>query len=373
MQFIDLKKQQDLIRKDIDRRIQKVLDHGKYILGPEVKELEALLADFVGVKHAIGVSNGTDALLIALMALDVHPGDKIITSPFTFFATAEVIRNMGAIPVFVDIDERNYNIDPGKLEKLLSESEAGEFAGIIPVDIFGQLADYDSISKIAEKYNLWILEDAAQSFGASQNSKMSCSFGNVATTSFFPAKPLGCYGDGGMVFTDDDKIAEKVLSIRVHGKGIDKYDNVRIGMNGRLDTIQAAVLLSKMQIFEEEIELRQQVVGRYNRLLEGIVKIPFVEENNISAWAQYCIQHKYRVEIISYLKEKNIPTAIYYPTPMHLLTAFKDLGYKKGDFPISEAVSEKIFSLPMYPYLEENEQKFILDSIKEAIENCISE
>ena len=209
--------------------------------------------------------------------------------------------------------------------------------------------------------------DAAQSFGASQNGKMSCSFGNVATTSFFPAKPLGCYGDGGMVFTNDDMIAEKVLSIRVHGKGIDKYDNVRIGMNGRLDTIQAAVLLSKMEIFKNEIDLRQQVAKRYNALLEDIVKIPFIEDNNVSAWAQYSIQNQYRAEIISYLKEKGIPTAIYYPNPMHLLTAFKDLGYNKGDFPISEAISEKIFSLPMYPYLEEDEQEEICKSIREAI------
>ncbi len=366
MQFIDLKQQQAIIRADIDLRIKNVLDHGKYILGPEVKELEAQLADYVGVKHAIGVSNGTDALLIALMALDVKHGDKIITSPFTFFATAEVIRNMGAIPVFVDIDKDNYNLDPAKLSELLENSDPGEYAGVMPVDIFGQLADYSKITEICRKHNLWILEDAAQSFGASQNSKMSCSFGDIATTSFFPAKPLGCYGDGGMVFTNSDEFAERVCSIRVHGKGTDKYDNVRIGMNGRLDTIQAAVLLSKMQIFNDEIQARQNVVQNYNELLKNVVKTPEVMEGNISAWAQYCIQHPQRNEIIAHLKEHNIPTAIYYPTPMHLLTAFKDLGYSKGDFPIAESVCENVFSLPMHPYLEVEEQEEICERLKEV-------
>ena len=368
MQFIDLKQQQSKIREDVEIRIKQVLDHGKYILGPEVKELEAQLADFVGVKHAIGVSNGTDALLIALMALGVNPGDKIITSPFTFFATAEVIRNIGAIPVFVDIDKDNYNIDPTKLEELLESNEPGEFVGVIPVDIFGQLADYNAIGKIAKKHDLWMLEDAAQSFGASQNGKMSCSFGDIATTSFFPAKPLGCYGDGGMVFTNCDKLAENIISIRVHGKGTDKYDNVRIGMNGRLDTIQAAVLLSKMEIFSEEIKTRQEVARRYNEQLQDVMKIPFVEENNISAWAQYCIQHPKRTEIIAHLKGKNIPTAIYYPTPMHLLTALKDLGFKKGDFPVAESVCDQIFSLPMHPYLEAEVQVQICREIVSSME-----
>jgi dTDP-4-amino-4,6-dideoxygalactose transaminase len=366
MQFIDLNRQQAHIRADLDQRINTVLDHGKYIMGPEITELETTLAAYVGVKHAIGVSNGTDALLLALMALGVLPGDKIITSPFTFFASAEVIANCGAIPVFVDIDPKTYNIDPVALEKVLKNYN-GEIKGIIPVDIFGQIADYEAISVLADEYGCFVLEDAAQSFGASHNGQKACSFGDIATTSFFPAKPLGCYGDGGMIFTNRYDLKELLCSLRVHGKGDDKYNNVRIGMNGRLDTMQAAVLLSKFSIFPKEIELRQDVTKRYAELLADTVKVPYVEPDNVSAWAQYSVCHPSRDAIIAHLKRAGIPTAIYYPQPLHLQTAFQYLGYTQGDFPVAERVSNEVFSLPMHPYLTAEEQERIAGCIRECV------
>ena len=363
MEFIDLRQQQKFIYNDLHTKINEVLEHGKYINGPEVKELEEKLANFVGVKHAIGVSNGTDALVLSLMAMGVKQGDKVITSPFTFFASAESISLIGATPVFVDIDPHTYNLDVDKLKALL-KAHPGEIKGIIPVDIFGQPADYNEIERLAKQHNLFVLEDAAQSFGASYKNKKTCSFGDIATTSFFPAKPLGCYGDGGMIFTDSDEYSEIIRSLKVHGKGRDKYDNVRIGTNARLDTIQAAILLAKMELFPGEIDLRQEAAKRYNDLLNDSVEIPFVEDYNISAWAQYSIQAPNRDELIQKLKKADIPTAIYYPKPLHLLTAFKDLGYKAGDFPISEAVSKRIFSLPMHPYLKHDDQKKISEIIR---------
>ncbi len=363
MEFINLKQQQKLIYNNVQTKINIILEHGKYINGPEVKELEEKLANFVGVKHAIGVSNGTDALVLSLMALGVKQGDKVITSPFTFFASAESISLIGATPVFVDIDPHTYNLDVDKLKALL-KAHPGEIKGIIPVDIFGQPADYNEIERLAKQHNLFVLEDAAQSFGASYKNKKTCSFGDIATTSFFPAKPLGCYGDGGMIFTDSDEYSEIIRSLKVHGKGRDKYDNVRIGTNARLDTIQAAILLAKMELFPGEIDLRQEAAKRYNDLLNDSVEIPFVEDYNISAWAQYSIQAPNRDELIQKLKKADIPTAIYYPKPLHLLTAFKDLGYKAGDFPISEAVSKRIFSLPMHPYLKHDDQKKISEIIR---------
>ena len=363
MEFIDLRQQQKFIYNDLHTKINEVLEHGKYIIGPEVKELEEKLANFVGVKHAVGVSNGTDALVLSLMALGVKQGDKVITSPFTFFASAESISLIGATPVFVDIDPHTYNLDVDKLKALL-KAHPGEIKGIIPVDIFGQPADYNEIERLAKQHNLFVLEDAAQSFGASYKNKKTCSFGDIATTSFFPAKPLGCYGDGGMIFTDSDEYSEIIRSLKVHGKGRDKYDNVRIGTNARLDTIQAAILLAKMELFPGEIDLRQEAAKRYNDLLNDSVEIPFVEDYNISAWAQYSIQAPNRDELIQKLKKADIPTAIYYPKPLHLLTAFKDLGYKAGDFPISEAVSKRIFTLPMHPYLKHDDQKKISEKIR---------
>ncbi|MGB5219238.1 MAG: DegT/DnrJ/EryC1/StrS aminotransferase family protein [Smithella sp.] len=401
MDFIDLKAQQTRIKETLNHNIRKVLNHGSYILGPEVKDLEETLAKYVGVNHAIACSSGTDALLMALMAYDIKPGDALFTTPFTFIATAEVIALLGATPIFVDIDPKTYNIDPAKLAlaikalkandssiyplpKVLPSPPAGEGKGeggiltpkgIIPVDLFGLLADYEAIKNIAKENGLFVIEDAAQSFGAKYKDKMSCSYGNIACTSFFPAKPLGCYGDGGMCFTDNDQLADKMNSIKVHGKGSDKYDNIRIGINGRLDTLQAAILLAKFDIFPEEVELRQTVAQRYTDLLShNLLPIahnplitPYLPSGARSAWAQYSLLAKdenHRTDLLKKLQENKIPSAIYYPKPLHLQTAFAYLGYKKGDFPDSENAAERIFSLPMHPYLTADEQTKIVEIIK---------
>jgi UDP-2-acetamido-2-deoxy-ribo-hexuluronate aminotransferase len=371
MEFIDLHMQQERIRDKIEVNIKRVLDHGKYIMGPEIEELEKKLADYVGVRYAVGVASGTDALLMALMTHNIGPGDAVFTSPFTFIATAEVIQLLGARPVFVDIQPDTFNIDPEKLEpairKIAEESKLNAKA-VIPVDLFGQPADYDEINVVAKKYNLFVLQDAAQSFGASYRGTRACSHGDIAATSFFPAKPLGCYGDGGMVFTDNPGFYDKLISIRVHGKGADKYDNIRVGINGRLDTIQAAVLLAKLEIFEEEIRLRQEVARRYGDGLKNAVTVPFIKEHNISSWAQYSVLHPRRGELIAELKKQGIPTAIYYPIPLHLQEAFSHLGYKKGDFPVSEKAAAEIFSIPMHPYLGKEDQQRIIDIIaKKAV------
>ena len=366
MDFIDLKTQQKRIRGKIEENIKKVLDHGKYIMGPEITELETRLANFVGTKYAVGVASGTDALLIPLMALDIGPGDAVFTTPFTFIATAEVIQLLGATPVFVDIQPDTFNIDPEKLEETIKKVIAeGELIprGIIPVDLFGQTADYDEIMAIAAKFELFVLQDAAQSFGASYKGKKACSNAHIAATSFFPAKPLGCYGDGGMIFTNDEDLHEKLTSIRIHGKGTDKYNNVRVGVNGRLDTLQAAILLAKMEIFEEEIDWRQTVARRYSEALKSPATAPVVKKYNISAWAQYTILHPDREMILDRLKNHRIPSAIYYPTPLHIQEAFVDLGYKKGDFPLSEEAADRVFSIPMHPYLAAEDQEKIVEII----------
>jgi UDP-2-acetamido-2-deoxy-ribo-hexuluronate aminotransferase len=377
MEFIDLHAQQQRIRETIENRIRTVLDHGQYIMGPEIKELESKLAAYVGVKHALGCASGTDALLMALMALQAGPGDAIFTSPFTFIATAEVISLLGATPIFVDIDPRTFNIDPEKLEQAIIALKRNDKSlyplpltphsspltpkGIIPVDLFGLTADYNAIQAINEKYGLCVFEDAAQSFGAEYKGKKACSFGNIACTSFFPAKPLGCYGDGGMCFTNDDTAAEIIDSIRVHGKGNHKYENVRIGINGRLDTLQAAILIAKFDIFAEEIELRQKIARRYSELLTPHPSLlpPHVPSGMKSVWAQYSIlakNAKHRSTLQAKLKDAGVPTAIYYPKPLHLQTAFVHLGYKAGDFPVSEDCASRIFSLPMHPYLKAGDQ-----------------
>jgi len=384
MQFIDLVTQQKRIRDKVEANITAVLDHGKYIMGPEIKTLEKRLADYAGVKNAIGCASGTDALLMALMALKVGPGDAVFTSPFTFIATAEVISLLGATPVYVDIDPESFNIDPAKLDQAVSALKANDSnlhplpitnnplplipKAVIGVDIFGLPAEYERIDAVAREHGLSVIEDAAQSFGAELNSKKAGSFGNIACTSFFPAKPLGCYGDGGMCFTDDDELANIMESVRVHGKGDHKYDNVRIGINGRLDSLQAAILLAKFDIFPEEIELRQKVAGRYSTLLgeNSQIKVPSIPSGATSAWAQYSVlatDEKQRNEMQNQLKEVGIPTAIYYPQPLHLQTAFSSLGYQAGDFPISEDCAQRIFSLPMHPYLLEEDQKKIADVI----------
>ncbi|MGE5342436.1 MAG: DegT/DnrJ/EryC1/StrS family aminotransferase [Candidatus Omnitrophota bacterium] len=367
MDFIDLNAQQKRIRDKIEVNIKTVLDHGKYIMGPEIDKLEKRLAQYVGTQYAVGVSSGTDALLMPLMAYGVGPGDAVFTTPFTFIATAEVVQLLGATPVFVDIQPDTYNIDPVKLRAAIEQTLAQgrlKAKGIIPVDLFGQAADYDEINAIAKEFGLFVIQDAAQSFGASYKGKKSCSNANVGATSFFPAKPLGCYGDGGMIFTDDPDMVDKLISIRIHGKGTDKYDNIRTGINGRLDTIQAAILLAKMEIFDEEIQLRQEKAGYYSNALKDIVTVPFIQSHNVSAWAQYSLLHPQRDQMLAKLKAKGIPTAVYYPIPLHLQEAFIPLGYKKGDFPITEKMSAEIFSIPMHPYLSQEDQNKIIDAIR---------
>ncbi len=372
MDFIDLKAQQNLIKDQLDANIQKVLAHGNYIMGPEVAELEKRLAEYVGVQHAIGCASGTDALLMVLMAYGVGPGDAIFTTPFTFMATAEVIALVGATPVFVDIDPVTFNIDPVKLYHAIRAVKANDHTiyplpltphalpltsrGLITVDLFGLPADYDRINDIAKTHGLFVIEDAAQSFGAEYKGKKACCLADVACTSFFPAKPLGCYGDGGMCFTDDDILAAALDSIRSHGKGSHKYDNDRIGINGRLDTLQAAILLAKFAIFPEEVTLRQETAARYSSLLTTNPSLitPQVPEGYKSVWAQYSLLAKdedHRANLQRRLQENNIPSMIYYPKPLHRQTAFASLGYAPGAFPVSEDAASRVFSLPMHPYL----------------------
>lgn len=381
MEFIDLHTQQQRIGDKIEANIKTVLNHGQYIMGPEIKVLEGKLSAYVGAKHALGCASGTDALLVALMTLKAGPGDAIFTSPFTFIATAEVISLLGATPIFVDINERTFNIDPRQLDEAIQALRRSDPRlyplprgmdlsslkpkAIIPVDLFGLTADYNAIQAVSEKYGLAVIEDAAQSFGAEFKGKRACSFGNIACTSFFPAKPLGCYGDGGMCFTNDDGMAEIMDSIRVHGKGNHKYDNVRVGINGRLDTIQAAILVAKFDIFAEEIEVRQRAAARYSQGLGEQSKVipPQIPAGYKSAWAQYSVlarDESHRSELQAKLKKAGIPTAIYYPKPLHLQTAFSYLGYRQGDFPVSEDCASRIFSLPMHPYLKADEQDGII-------------
>ena len=385
MNFIDLSAQQKRIRSDIEKRIMAVLDHGNYVMGPEIHEVESELAKFVGVDHAISCASGTDALLLALMSFGVGPGDAIITTPFTFIATAEVISLLGATPVFVDIDAQTFNIDPEKIETAISAIKKGDAnlhplpsqfkgaelrpKGIIAVDLFGLPADYEKINTIAKNEGLFVIEDAAQSLGGQYKGKITCSLTDVGCTSFFPAKPLGGYGDGGMCFTQNEAIAQMIESLRIHGKGGHQYDNVRIGINGRLDSLQAAILLSKFEIFPEEIELRQEVAKRYGEMLgecDSIV-IPEIPDGYKSVWAQYSVLAKdgeHRQELQQKLKVAGIPSAVYYPKPLHLQTAFATLGYEEGSLPICEGFSSRIFSLPMHPYLSEKDQALITDILK---------
>ena len=368
MEFLDLKTQQERIRKPLEDRINKILDHGAYIMGPEVFELEEKLADYCGVKHAISCSSGTDALLIPLMAWGIGPGDAVFTTPFTYVATAEVISILGATPIFVDVYESTYNIDCEKLEieinKVINEGKLKPKA-IIPVDLFGLPARYRLIDKIAKKYNLKVVEDAAQSFGGSIKGNKVGNFGDVAATSFYPAKPLGCYGDGGAIFTNDDNLAEECKAIRIHGTKKDKYNSEMIGLNGRLDSIQAAVLLEKLSIFNEELEMRNEVNSCYRKYLNNAQYHP---QNYQSAHALFSIvigSNGKRDNLIDRLSNNKIPFAIYYKFPIHLMKAFDYLGYKKGDLPISEKLSDTILSLPMHPYLSSEEIDLINLVIKQ--------
>jgi len=386
MNFIDLAAQQRLIAEKLNANIAKVLAHGQYINGPEVRELENALAVYVGVRHAVGCASGTDALLMALMALEIGPGDAVFTTPFTFIATAEVISLLGAMPVFVDIDPVTFNIDPAKLALAIQAVKSNDPTlhplpltphsspltprCVIPVDLFGLPADYDEICAVAARHDLLVIEDAAQSFGGEYKGKKACAFGKIACTSFFPAKPLGCYGDGGMCFTDDDRLVELLRSLRVHGQGDNKYENVRIGINGRLDTLQAAILLAKFEIFPEEIGLRQDVARRYTELLtprSSHLTPPAVPGDSKSAWAQYSLLARDGAErtfLMAKLKEAGTPTAIYYPKPLHRQTAFAGLGYRGGDFPVSDDCAWRIFSLPMHPYLAAEDQRRIADILR---------
>ncbi len=355
MQFIDLKAQYLHLKEKIDARIHKVLDHGQYIMGPEVKELEEKLAEYVGVKHAISCGNGTDALTLAMMVLGVKKGDAVFCPTFTFFATAETIAYEEATPVFVDSDEVTFNICPVDLEKriqkVIAEGKLNPKA-IISVDLFGLPANYPELERIAKKYDLKLIEDAAQGFGGSINGKMAGSFGDIATTSFFPAKPLGCYGDGGAIFTNDDEHAELLRSYCVHGKGIDKYDNVRIGMNSRLDTIQAAILLEKLAVFPSEMISRNLAADKYSREFKYSYRIPKVPEGYLSSWAQYTLIAEDRDIEMKKFEKNNIPTMIYYKTCMHEQTAFKSFDHDANDFPVASQLAKTVFSIPMHAYLK---------------------
>jgi UDP-2-acetamido-2-deoxy-ribo-hexuluronate aminotransferase len=358
MQFIDLKTQYQRIKTDIQQGIDAVLEHGQYIMGPEIGAMEQLLADYVGVKHCLGVANGTDALLMALMALDIKAGDEVITTPFTFFATAEMIALIGAKPVFVDIDPQTYNLDPSLLEQAITPKTKA----IMPVSLFGQCADMDAINAIAKKYDLPVIEDAAQSFGATYKGKKSGGLSTIATTSFFPSKPLGCYGDGGACFTDNDALAEKMRWIRIHGQDR-RYHHPILGINGRLDSIQAAVIIAKMKIFDEEVQQREQIGARYSQLLAGKIATPYIAPGNSHVYAQYTIQVEQRDELQRQLQAQGIPTAVHYPIPLNLQPVFAYLNQPKGSFPWAEKAAERVLSLPMHPYLPEQDQQHIASTL----------
>lgn len=355
MQFIDLAAQQDRIREKLEANIKRVLSHGKYILGPEVNELEEKLAEYTGAKYCITCANGTDALQIALMSLGVGPGDEVITPGFTYIATAETVALLGAKPIYVDIDAKTYNLDPSLLEAAITP----QTKAIIPVSLYGQCADFDAINKIADKHNLPVIEDAAQSFGATYKGKKSCNLSTIACTSFFPSKPLGCYGDGGAIFTNDEKLATVIRQIARHGQDR-RYHHIRIGVNSRLDTLQAAILLPKLDILDDEMQARRQVAVTYTELLNeaGITTTPFIELHNESAWAQYTIQVNNRDKVQAKLKGRDIPTAVHYPIPLNKQPAVAS----DADLPVGDTVAQKVMSLPMHPYLKNEQQLSIVEA-----------
>ena len=359
--FIDLAVQQKRIRSDIDQRIAAVLAHGKYILGPEVQELEERLASYVGVKYCIACASGTDALLIALMALGIGNGDEVITTSFTYVATGEVIARLGAIPVFVDIDEKTYNIDPGSIEEAITKRTKA----IMPVSLYGQCADFDRISKIAEKYHLPVVEDGAQSFGATYHGMHSCGLSTIGCTSFFPTKPLGCYGDGGACFTDDDELAQRMDRIHRHGQDR-RYHHVCMGLNSRLDTMQAAILLAKLECFDEEVRLRGDVGKRYTEKLceaQGIT-LPYIADGCTSVYAQYTIQVKNREDFQGFLKKNGVPTAVHYPLPLNRQPLFSYLNQKAIHVPVAEHVAKHVVSLPMGAWMDEVVVEHIANTIQ---------
>lgn len=361
MGFVNLKAEYQKRKEEINQAIQKVLDHSIFIEGPEVKELEIKLSEYVGVKHCITVANGTDALLISLMAKDISIGDEVITTPFTWISTSEVISLICSKPVFVDIDPKTFNLDPKKIEKAITNKTKA----IMPVSLFGQISNLEEINYIADKYNLLVIEDAAQSFGAMRNGKKSCAHTTLAGTSFYPAKPLGCYGDGGAIFTNDDFLNEKIRMIKNHGCVKRDHHNY-LGMNSRLDTLQAAILLVKLKYFDEDLKLRQIIANRYNEELSHLVEVPFIDNNNTHTFAEYTIKTNNRDKLFQNLKEKNVPCSIYYPKCIYNQPIYKNLKCKKDNFTNVENIINKVLSLPIHPFLSLEEQKSIIDVIKEC-------
>ena len=373
MQFIDLQAQRLRLESKILPRIEEVLSHGKFIMGPEVAELEAGLASFCGARFAVACANGTDALQLALMALEVGPGDAIFTPSFTFAATAEVVPLVGATPVFVDIEPERFTMDPTSLERAIDLARKRGLTpkAVIPVDLFGRLAFYDALLPLAAQHDLRVIADAAQAFGAKDGARTAGSVGDLATTSFFPAKPLGCYGDGGAVFTNDEELATRLRSLRIHGKGKDKYDNVRIGLNSRLDTIQAGILLEKLAIYGDEIDARQQVAKRYADSLDNLVTVPRPQADETPVWAQYTIRLPQGIDrdaVQAAMKAGGVPTNVYYPMPLHQQTGYKQFHTGMGgSMAESEAASKDVLSLPMHPYLDEASQSKVIAELIKAI------
>jgi len=368
--FIDLQAQKQRLDGRIEAAIARVLEHGRFIHGPEVAEFEGQLAAFTSVSHVVGCGNGTDALQLALRALNAGPGDAIFVPAFTFAATAEVVCLVGGTPVFVDVEADNFNMDPASLREAIAMVRADGAlnpVGIIPVDLFGLTAPYGEIAAIADSEDLWVLSDAAQSMGASRDGAKAGSFGTIAATSFFPAKPLGCYGDGGAVLTDNDELAAAIRSMRMHGQGRDKYDNVVIGTNSRLDTVQAAILIEKLSILADEIEARQVVAARYADALGNSVTVPRTPEGAVSAWAQYTLRVPDRAAVQAALSAASIPTAVYYPSPLPRLTAYKDFPVAPGGIPVADALSADVLSLPMHPYLDAATQDRIVAALRDAV------
>jgi dTDP-4-amino-4,6-dideoxygalactose transaminase len=363
--FVDLARQQDTIRHRIDNAIARVLDHGQYILGPEVLELEAQLAAFCGARHAITCGSGTDALLMALMAKDLRPGQAVVVPSFTFAATSEVVCLLGGTPVFADVQEDTFNLDADSLKMALLTARHLKLAivGVISVDLFGRPCIYDPIQAVVDESGLWLICDAAQSFGASYGDRHVGRFGDMTATSFFPAKPLGCYGDGGAILTDDPTLACVLRSLRVHGQGKDKYDNIRIGINGRLDTIQAAVLLEKLAIFQREIVSREQAATRYDAILPPAARRPARPDGTTSVWAQYTVRVSSRDRVAAGLKARGVPAMIYYPVPLHLQTAYRNYPCAGNGLPVSTRLAESVLSLPMHPYLTPDEQQRVADEL----------
>ena len=365
MQFIDLKSQYAQYRggdDGIDARMQAVLDHGRYIMGPEIAEMEQALAERTGVAHCISCASGTDALYLPMLALDIGPGDEVITVPFTFIATAEIIRLMGATPVFIDVEPLTYNMDASQLEAAITERTKA----IIPVSLYGQAPDMEAINAIADRHGIPVLEDAAQSYGATQNGRASGGLSTVGCTSFFPSKPLGCYGDGGAVFCNDDELAKVMRELRAHGQE-KRYVHSRIGMNARMDTLQAAVILGKLPHFDAEIEARQRLGARYSDALGSIAKVPTIATGNTHVYGQYTLQVDDRDALRNALADEGIPTAVHYPRPLHLQQAFEDLGGKVGDFPVSEEASKHVVSLPMSPFLTDSDQDRVIQAVQRAL------